>query len=157
MQSEIDETDSLKICIARLEVENAELRKKFAEIEARNAELKARIAKLEDNQTQNEIVKNLLSLPMVIMTGILTPSFHVYYSKQLNQLPRSIKIDTWRRLTTRKHPLSIEQASSIHPEVEDLLNKAVGNYINVKLCYSHNQILMRLSKLNAKFFKIFVI
>jgi hypothetical protein len=30
---------------ARLEVENAELRKKFAEIEARNAELKARIAK----------------------------------------------------------------------------------------------------------------
>ena len=50
MQSEIDETDSLKICIARLEVENAELRKKFAEIEARNAELKARIAKLEDER-----------------------------------------------------------------------------------------------------------
>jgi chromosome segregation ATPase len=66
------------------------------------------------------------------MTGILTPSFHVYYSKQLNQLPRSIKIDTWRRLTSRKHPLSIEQASSIHPEVEDLLNKAVGNYIKQK-------------------------
>ena len=59
MQSEIDETDSLKICIARLEVENAELRKKFAEIEARNAELKARIAKLEDKQLQNEMVKNL--------------------------------------------------------------------------------------------------
>ena len=59
MQSEIDETDSLKIYIARLEVENAELRKKFAEIEARNAELKARIAKLE---LQNEIVKNLLSV-----------------------------------------------------------------------------------------------
>jgi chromosome segregation ATPase len=66
------------------------------------------------------------------MTGILTPSFHVYYSKQLNQLPRSIKIDTWRRFTSRKHPLSIEQASSIHPEVEDLLNKAVGNYIKQK-------------------------
>ena len=69
---------------------------------------------------------------MVTMTGILTPTFHVYYSKQLNQLPRSIKIDTWRRLTSRKHPLSIEQASSIHPEVEDLLNKAVGNYIKQK-------------------------
>jgi len=55
MQSEIDETDSLKMCIARLEVENAELRKKFAEIEARNA-------KLEDKQLQNEIVKNLLSV-----------------------------------------------------------------------------------------------
>jgi hypothetical protein len=60
------------------------------------------------------------------------PSFHVYYSKQLNQLPCSIKIDTWRCLTSRKHPLSIEQASSIHPEVEDLLNKAVGNYIKQK-------------------------
>jgi hypothetical protein len=57
MQSEIDETDLLKICIARLEVKNAELRKKFAEIEARNAELKARIAKLEDKQLQNEMVK----------------------------------------------------------------------------------------------------
>src|ERR1044071_7438591 len=66
------------------------------------------------------------------MTGILTPSFHVYYSKQLNQLPHSIKIDVWRRLTSRKHPLSIEQASSIHPEVEDLLNKAIGNYIKQK-------------------------
>ncbi len=69
---------------------------------------------------------------MVTMTGILTPSFHVYYSKQLNQLPHSIKIDVWRCLTSRKHPLSIEQASSIHPEVEDLLNKAVGNYIKQK-------------------------
>jgi hypothetical protein len=38
MQSKIDKTDSLKMCIARLEVENSELRKKFAEIEARNAE-----------------------------------------------------------------------------------------------------------------------
>src|SRR3954453_3458961 len=66
------------------------------------------------------------------MTGILTPSFYVYYSKQLNQLPRSIKIDTWRRLTSRKHSLLLEQASSIHPEVEDLLNKAVGNYIKLK-------------------------
>src|SRR5215469_7328416 len=69
---------------------------------------------------------------MVTMTGILTPTFHVYYSKQLNQLPRSIKIDSWRRLTSRKHPLSLEQASSIHPEVEDLLNKAVENYIKQK-------------------------
>jgi len=52
----------LKMCIARLEVENAKLRKKFAEIEARNIELKARIAKLEDNQTQNELIKNLMSV-----------------------------------------------------------------------------------------------
>ena len=64
--------------------------------------------------------------------NILIPSFHIYYSKQLNQLPRSIKIDTWRRFTLRKYSLSIEQASSIHPEVKDLLNKAVENYIKQK-------------------------
>ena len=63
---------------------------------------------------------------------MLNPSFHVYYSKQLNQLPRSIKIDIWRRLTSRKYPLSLEQASSIHPEVEDMLNQAVGKYIKKK-------------------------
>src|SRR5436305_4423737 len=66
------------------------------------------------------------------MTSILTSSFHVYYLKQLNQLSRSIKIDTWQCLTSRKHPLSLEQASSIHPEVKDLLNKAVENYIKQK-------------------------
>src|SRR6266540_559326 len=64
--------------------------------------------------------------------NILTPSFHIYYSKQLNQLPRSIKIDTWRHLTSQKYPLLLEQASSIHPEVENLLNKAVENYIKIK-------------------------
>ena len=62
MQSEIDEIDSLKMCIVRLEIENSELKKKFAEIKARNAELKTRIAKLENKQLQNEIVKNLLSV-----------------------------------------------------------------------------------------------
>ena len=64
--------------------------------------------------------------------NILTPSFHIYYLKQLNQLPRSIKIDIWHRLTSQKYLLSLEQASSIHPEVEDLLNKAVENYIKKK-------------------------
>src|SRR3954447_13918880 len=64
--------------------------------------------------------------------NILTPSFHVYYSKQFNQLLRSIKIDIWHRLTSRKYPLSLEQASSIHPEVEDMLNQAVEKYIKKK-------------------------
>src|SRR5256885_7082968 len=66
------------------------------------------------------------------MTNMLNPSFHVYYSKQLNQLPRSIKIDIWHHLTSRKYPLSLEQASSIHPEVEDMLNQAVKKYIKKK-------------------------
>src|SRR3954452_16730012 len=66
------------------------------------------------------------------MANMLNPSFHVYYSKQLSQLPRSIKIDIWRRLTSRKYPLSLEQASSIHPEVDDMLNQAVEKYIKKK-------------------------
>ena len=63
---------------------------------------------------------------------ILTSTFHVFYSKQLNQLSHSIKIDVWRRLTSRKYPLSLEQASSINPEVEDLLDQAVEKYIKKK-------------------------
>jgi cell division protein FtsB len=58
MQSEIDDSrlaDSLKQCIARLEVENNK-------IKAENIELKARIAKLEDKQVQNELIKNLISV-----------------------------------------------------------------------------------------------
>jgi chromosome segregation ATPase len=66
------------------------------------------------------------------MIGILTPSFHVYYLKQLNQLPHSIKIDIWQRLISQKYPLSLEQASSIHSKVERLLNQTVKNYIKKK-------------------------
>ena len=63
---------------------------------------------------------------------MLNPSFHVYYSKQLNQLPRFIKIDIWHCLISRKYPLSLEQASSIHLEVKDMLNQAVEKYIKKK-------------------------
>ena len=59
MQSEIDgssETDLLRRRIAELEAENNKIR-------AENTELKARVAKLEDKQTQNELIKNLLSVP----------------------------------------------------------------------------------------------
>ena len=58
MQSEIDDfrlADSLKKYIAKLEAENDKIRIK-------NVELKARVAKLEDKQTQNELIKNLLSV-----------------------------------------------------------------------------------------------
>ena len=57
MQSEIDgpgETDSLKQYISELKAENNK-------IMAENLELKARVAKLEDKQSQNELIKNLLS------------------------------------------------------------------------------------------------
>ena len=58
MQSEIDDfrlADSLKQYIAKLEAENDK-------IKAENVELKAKIVKLEDKQTQNELIKNLLSI-----------------------------------------------------------------------------------------------
>ena len=59
MQSEIDgpgETDSLKQCISELKAENDK-------IKAENVELKVRIVKLDDKQLQNELIKNLLSIP----------------------------------------------------------------------------------------------
>ena len=63
MQSEIDETNSLKICIVRLEVENDKIKAENNKIMVENFELKARVAKLEDKQTQNELIKNLMSIP----------------------------------------------------------------------------------------------
>ena len=59
MQSEIDspsKTDTLKQYISELEAKNDKIRPE-------NVELKARIAKLEDKQTQNELIKNLMSIP----------------------------------------------------------------------------------------------
>ncbi|PKY53680.1 hypothetical protein RhiirA4_547768 [Rhizophagus irregularis] len=59
MQSEIDDSskiDSSKQCIIELEAKNNK-------IKAENVELKARIVKLEDKQLQNELIKNLLSVP----------------------------------------------------------------------------------------------
>ena len=64
MQSEINDPvsfgppskiDSLKQRINELEAENNI-------IKAKNIELKARVVKLEDKQTQNELIKNLLSV-----------------------------------------------------------------------------------------------
>ena len=59
MQFEIDSSrviDLLKKCIAKLKIENDK-------IKAKNVKLKVRIVKLEDKQLQNEIIKNLLSVP----------------------------------------------------------------------------------------------
>ncbi len=59
MQSKINSfkvTDSLKQYIAKLKVENNK-------IKAKNIKLKTKIVKLKDKQLQNEIVKNLLSIP----------------------------------------------------------------------------------------------
>ena len=75
MLPEIDKTELLSSSIARLSAENdiikAENNKIKAEndkIRAENTELKARIAKLEDKQTQNELIKNLLSVSQKLLT-----------------------------------------------------------------------------------------
>ena len=75
MLPEIDKTELLSSSIARFSAENdiikAENNKIKAEndkIRVENTELKARIAKLEDMQTQNELIKNLLSISQKILT-----------------------------------------------------------------------------------------
>jgi len=62
MQSKIDETNLLKICIIRLEVENDKIKIENNKIMAKNFEFKVRVAKLKNKQLQNELVKNLLSV-----------------------------------------------------------------------------------------------
>ncbi len=62
MQSKIDETNSLKICIVKLEFENNKIKAENNKIMVKNFELKVRIAKLKDKQLQNELIKNLLSI-----------------------------------------------------------------------------------------------
>jgi len=68
MQSEIDETNLLKSSITRFSAKNDKIKAENDKIRAENTELKARIAKLEDMQTQNELIKNLLSISQKILT-----------------------------------------------------------------------------------------
>ena len=55
MQDDPSESYSLKQCISELKAENNK-------IMAENIELKARVAKLKDKLSQNELIKNLLSV-----------------------------------------------------------------------------------------------
>ena len=68
MQSEINETNLLRSSIARFSAENDKIKAENDKIRAENTELKARIAKLEDKQTQNELIKNLLSVSQKLLT-----------------------------------------------------------------------------------------
>ena len=68
MQDDPSESDSLKQCISELKAENNKIKAENDKIKAENTELKARIAKLEDKQTQNELIKNLLSVSQKLLT-----------------------------------------------------------------------------------------
>ena len=79
MQSEIEETNLLRSSIARFSAENDKIKAENNKIKAENdkirvenTELKARIAKLEDKQTQNELIKNLLSVSQKLLTWPVT-------------------------------------------------------------------------------------
>ena len=79
MQSEIEETNLLRSSIARFSAENDKIKAENNKIKAENdkirvenTELKARIAKLEDKQTQNELIKNLLSVSQKLLTWLVT-------------------------------------------------------------------------------------
>src|SRR4051812_41170403 len=62
------------------------------------------------------------------------PHFNDHYKDLLDQLPPSIKKEVWLRLTTRKNnPLSNEQVSGIHPEINTLLTKEVNRYYKKKI------------------------
>ena len=63
--SDIDDSrglDPLRQRIVMFEIENGKIKAENLELKAENDNLKARIAKLEDKQTQNELIKNLLSV-----------------------------------------------------------------------------------------------
>ena len=75
MQFEIEKTNLLRSSIARFSAENDKIKAENNKIKAENdkirvenTELKARIAKLEDKQTQNELIKNLLSVSQKLLT-----------------------------------------------------------------------------------------
>ncbi|RHZ84672.1 hypothetical protein Glove_78g35 [Diversispora epigaea] len=60
-------------------------------------------------------------------------NFHEHYSELLKKLPPSIKKNIWNRITSRVHnPLSEEQASSIHSDIETLLISEIDKYAKKK-------------------------
>ncbi|RHZ58779.1 hypothetical protein Glove_368g56 [Diversispora epigaea] len=60
-------------------------------------------------------------------------NFHEHYSELLKKLPPSIKKNIWNRITSRVHnPLSEEQASSIHSDIEILLISEIDKYAKKK-------------------------
>ena len=73
---------------------------------------------------------------MTADTGTIPVSqlqFNDHYKGQLDQLPPSIKKEVWLCLTTWKNnPLSVEQASGIHPDIDSLLTKEIDRYYKKK-------------------------
>ena len=60
-------------------------------------------------------------------------NFHEHYSNLLKKLPPSIKNNIWNRLISRLHnPLTEEQASNIHPNIETLIISEIDKYTKKK-------------------------
>ncbi|CAB4426915.1 unnamed protein product [Rhizophagus irregularis] len=118
MQSEIDETN-LRSSIARFSAENDKIKAEYNKIKAENdkiraenSELKARIAKLEDMQTQNELIKNLLS--------------HI-----IDRLPESLIKRAYQGLLNHsKNPVPLEMISGKSSRIESYLRHKLEVYEN---------------------------
>ncbi|CAG8635888.1 8093_t:CDS:2 [Diversispora eburnea] len=70
-------------------------------------------------------------------------NFHEHYSELLKKLPPSIKKNIWNRLISKVHnPLSEEQASSIHSDIESNLDQTE---INLRSNLDQTEINLRLN------------
>ncbi|RHZ59168.1 hypothetical protein Glove_365g124 [Diversispora epigaea] len=78
-------------------------------------------------------------------------NFHEHYSELLKKLSPSIKKNIWNRITSRVHnPLSEEQASSIHSDIETLLISEIDKYAKKKNCQRCTKSILDQTEINLK-------
>ncbi|CAG8634624.1 5129_t:CDS:1, partial [Diversispora eburnea] len=76
-------------------------------------------------------------------------NFHEHYSELLKKLPPSIKKNIWNRLISRVHnPLSEEQTSSIHSDIESLLISKIDKYAKKKNLQRRSKLILDHSRSN---------
>ncbi|RGB21737.1 hypothetical protein C1646_777376 [Rhizophagus diaphanus] len=159
MQSEIEETNLLRNSIVRFSAENDKIKAENNKIKAENdkirvenTELKARIAKLEDKQTQNELIKNLLSAcksivlyamdyfacKLFLRKTIPNKMFYSNYKHIIDRLSESlIKRVCERLLHHSKDPVPLESIFGKSKRIESYLRhtlKVYENSLNRKKC-----------------------
>ncbi|RHZ72319.1 hypothetical protein Glove_243g119 [Diversispora epigaea] len=78
-------------------------------------------------------------------------NFHEHYSELLKKLPPSIKKNIWNRLISRVHnPLSEEQASSIHSDIETLLISEIDKYTKKKNLQRRTKSILDQTEINPR-------
>ena|SRR6185312_3058042 len=81
-------------------------------------------------------------------------NFHEHYSEFLKKIPPSIKKNIWNRLISRlRNPLTEEQASGIHLDIETLLISEIDKYEkkkNRQRCNPPLQVINSEEEINAR-------